>query len=543
MTTSVTPEPTNRPNAYPWWLALVEVGLIFLLFFLYVTPSTPWTNEAHYLGKAKHFWDSTWCPGDYFLGSADAHFVFYWTFGWLTRWFSLPAVAWIGRVVTWLLLAWGWRRLSFTVVPQRLVAVLSAGLFLFFMNQCQMAGEWLIGGVEAKGFAYVFVLFALTEIIRNRWNRVWILLGVASSFHVLVGGWSVIAAGVSWLLGDRGGDDRKTSLVRMLPALGMGMLLALPGLVPALMLNRGVDASVVQEAKMIYVFERLPHHLTWQAFPPRLVKRFLALLVGWMLLYRWVAPANRRLQHVVLGALLIAVGGVLIEFGLVSLWHNHALAASLLRFYWYRMADVMLPLGVSLAIVESIARLKEWRPVWGQWATVAAILIAMQNLHLALPDPWTKGYYTLEVQTRREKDCDWKNACRWISENTPPDARFLTPRFQQTFKWYAGRSEVFTRKDIPQDAEGVMEWHQRRRDIFATADDMPGTYSRHGLANLSVEEMFALAHKYNFQYVLLDRIEVGITGQLPPSLQIVYPDTFHPNKSYVVLRLVKQEPD
>ena len=57
-----------------------------------------------------------------------------------------------------------------------------------------MAGEWMIGGLEAKGLAYVFVLLALGALARGRWRAVWPLLGAASAFHVLVGGWSVVAA-------------------------------------------------------------------------------------------------------------------------------------------------------------------------------------------------------------------------------------------------------------------------------------------------------------------------------------------------------------
>ena len=73
-----------------------------------------------------------------------------------------------------------------------------------------MAGEWVIGGVEAKGFAYVLVFLGLEALAANRWNRVWLLLGAASAFHVLVGGWAAVAAGLAWLLtgSDRPGCGR-----------------------------------------------------------------------------------------------------------------------------------------------------------------------------------------------------------------------------------------------------------------------------------------------------------------------------------------------
>src|SRR5690606_34744986 len=124
----------------------------------------------------------------------DAHQTFYWCFGWLTLLMPLPAVAWAGRLLTWTLLAAGWRRVSFLLVPKPLAAVLSAALFVGLLDRCNLAGEWVVGGVEAKGFAYAFVLFAIAEMLLGRWNRVWLLLGAASAWHVLVGGWSVVAA-------------------------------------------------------------------------------------------------------------------------------------------------------------------------------------------------------------------------------------------------------------------------------------------------------------------------------------------------------------
>src|SRR5438477_897815 len=115
-------------------LAAVETFLIFLLFFLFAGSLPPDVGESHYLVKAKHYWQPEWCAGDLFLESRDAHALFYWTFGWVTRFCSLPATAWIGRVVTWLLLAWSWRRLSWAVAPRPLVSLLSAAVMLTFMR-------------------------------------------------------------------------------------------------------------------------------------------------------------------------------------------------------------------------------------------------------------------------------------------------------------------------------------------------------------------------------------------------------------------------
>ena len=91
------------------WL---EIALILLVFFVEGGAPVPHNNEAHYLAKAKHYWNPAWCEGDLFLESADPHLVFYWTVGLLTKWFSLPTVAWFGRIAAWSSLAWAWQRLE-----------------------------------------------------------------------------------------------------------------------------------------------------------------------------------------------------------------------------------------------------------------------------------------------------------------------------------------------------------------------------------------------------------------------------------------------
>ena len=67
------------PNRGWWW----EAALITLMCYLKAGWLPPDVNEAHYLAKAKHFWQPDWCPADFFLNSPDAHTPFYVVFGWV----------------------------------------------------------------------------------------------------------------------------------------------------------------------------------------------------------------------------------------------------------------------------------------------------------------------------------------------------------------------------------------------------------------------------------------------------------------------------
>ncbi len=111
-------------------LAVLEVLLIFGTFFVYGGWPAPDVNEAHYLVKARHYWQPELIAGDAFLDSANAHLAFYWSVGWLGQFMSLTAFAWTARAITWLLLAWGWQRLSWAVVPRPLFSVLGQPCWL-----------------------------------------------------------------------------------------------------------------------------------------------------------------------------------------------------------------------------------------------------------------------------------------------------------------------------------------------------------------------------------------------------------------------------
>lgn len=478
------------------WQVAWEVGLVFAVFFLQGASPVPEVNEPYYLGKAIHFWNPEWAPNDFFLNSADTHQVFYFTFGWLALLLPPLVLAWVGRLITWALLAWAWQRLSFALVPRPWFSILTGALFVALLERFHMAGEWVIGGVEAKGFAYVLVFLGLEALLRDRWRRAWLLLGAASAFHVLVGGWSVVAAGVAWLLS---GKDRP-ALKPMLPALAGGFLLSLPGLAPSLALTWGAEAETVRQANVIYVFERLSHHLAPTLIPPEFVHRFLGLVVVFGLL-GWLLPverAQRQLRRFTIGALVIAAVGAAIGL-LVT---DQATAAGLLRFYWFRLSDVVVPLAVALLIAYGIARLLEKRSNWGKGTLAIAILLA--GMHVG-------GYVVVRASPTVPKAdygrvvyWRWREACAWIADSgqIPPDARFLTPLMAHTFKWYAGRSEVANWKDIPQDAQSILEWWTRVHDLDLSQYSQVGSYMPDSIADLGVERLEQLGAKYQADYIL-----------------------------------------
>jgi hypothetical protein len=531
------------PNEPAGWVAM-EVVWLLAIFFLFAGSPPPNVGEAHYLAKAKHYWNPGWVAGDLFLDSVDAHGVFYWTFGWLTQHFSLEATAWIGRLITWLLLACAWQRLSWALIPVRFASLLSAGWMLLLLQRFFMAGEWIVGGVEAKGMAYVFVFFALEGLVRGRWRAATLLAGAATAFHVLVGGWTLVCLAAAWLLS----PAQRLPLLRIWPALVGAVVVASPGLVPALWLTRGVDPAIVAEANQIYVFERLPHHLVFHRFEHSYMARHALLVIGWGAL-AWQLrrhEAYRLLNLFVAAAVGLGVIGIVIDQSL--LWQRE-LAAKLLKYYWFRLEDAVVPVATGLMIARQAVEAYRRRPAVGAWLLLIAIAVAGLNLaevryqrsQLRLPGSFLQPKPMALSPDRAAAPANelspqavfryWLDATKWISENTPKDARFLTPRRQQTFKWYAERPEVANWKDVPQDAAAVVEWRKAIEEIY------PRSTGRFDLAAHNEVELLRLAEKYDADYLLLDRRRAG----RPLSWQRVYPAYDEENPAYEVYRVPRSQ--
>ncbi|MDR3108079.1 MAG: hypothetical protein LBU65_00115 [Planctomycetaceae bacterium] len=373
--------------------------LVIAVFYLYGGWAIPDLNEPYYICKAIHYWQPNWIPADTFLESRDAHWFYYIVFG-TTSFFLTPyMMALVGRLICWSLMAWGWCRLSQTllcsnvvnnaddvnstnnIIPLIALPVFTAAVFLFYQTNFNLAGEWVAGGVEGKTFAFGFIFFAFDAMCRSRWRQTWLLLGIASAFHVLAGGWSVICALLAWLFLQR---NERPKFITMLPALICGGILSLPGLLPALRLNADTPADIVAQSNDIYVFFRLSHHLVPSQIAWTMSVRFLLMTAVWILLVSGVFYsviktengsndnnnetnlAQKTMARFVAASLLLAFIGCVIDIlfsgNVITATANRPLAAKLLRYYWFRTSDWAVPLGLTFTGTRFLFMLAT--PVW-----------------------------------------------------------------------------------------------------------------------------------------------------------------------------------
>lgn len=525
-----------------------EALLILLCFMLYAGQIAPDVNESHYLTKAKHFWNPNWCPGDIFLGSSFSHWLFYVSTGWLTMFVSLEAYAWIGRLATWTLLAFAWQRLSFKLIPTYGMAFVTAVFFLVLNDKFHMAGEWVVGGFEAKVLAYAFVLFALERSILRRWPQAWFLLGIACAFHVLVGGWAMLAMIASWVVCEVRLRNLSLQIKKQLPWLAIAFAISCIGIMPPLLTEIGSDPNLKAEANRIYVSSRITHHLRYGSFPILHIARFALVTSAWLLLARSLSRWSiaKPIQVFCFASLVISFGGLMLS-GLEELSGAAGdTSRGLLRFYWFRLSDFAVPMAMA---ISSGAVVTQWvrtnsraeHRFFGLFFVVlilmaAGIMIFEKNTDpRPIADQRSLPNYENDIQRTIETQANWKKVCLWIRENTPADSQFITPVNQQTFKWFAHRAEVASWKDVPQDAEAMIEWNRRISDLYE-----PQKRFDAGLLAFSDEELFRLSELYDADYLVLPQRNLDMAFE-PTRLKQVYPQKKNTKSTYVVLVFLRGE--
>jgi hypothetical protein len=236
-------------------------------------------------------------------------------------------------------------------------------------------------------------------------------------------------------------------------------------------------ADKARIADEIQVFYRLKHHLDPAQFSTAAWLSYAGLLIAWLMMRRLIGrnAAERFFARFVLATLAIAGAGLVAGFWLRS--------PGLMKFYPFRLVDLFLPIAaaiVAAALLEHlVAKIISGRR-WLASALVHAFACAALAWSLLAP-----GRVTNPSHWPADTWADFVEVCGWIDQNTPPDAVFLTPKYNVGFKWYARRAEYVTWKDCPQDAAGVLEWGRR---INRVTRWMPRR-SRSGISDSTLAEI------------------------------------------------------
>jgi hypothetical protein len=440
-------------------------------------------NEIDVLPLARQFVQPNWVPSDWYLNQpAGYRFLFQATFGWFAAIWGFLAASILGRLICYSVLAFGLvqlgRRLGLTLslLLLSLLLYLHSGCDRFLLDRCAydqgaIAGEWLMGSLEAKAAAYSLLPLAIAWLLAGRYRSVALLLGLMTSFHVLVGGWAFLV-GVGWILLHRQAYPKsKGYFASCLLIYVIASGFAIPAVVQQLTAAPIATSTTSLSPSYIYVFLRLTHHLnplSWSL--ERWIRPIIMLFLlsgSVIVLRRKRRSAQSPAQEQITDALRLAdfVGVALIPFGLGLLIAPFDLEGRWLQYYPFRLGDVLLPLGTCLLLACALQR--SIAAQFQRMFRLVCILLLTLSLCLEVPDFYQQILALEEFPSQvQEVDPAWQNFTRWIRRETPKAALIISPPVEFTnFTWLTERPTIAKFKFLPQNPSGILEWYERLTDL------------------------------------------------------------------------------
>jgi hypothetical protein len=373
-------------------------------------------------------------------------------------------VAMAGRAIVWLptVVALFLFLRSMRIAP--IVALVGFGTWALW-SQSSAAQEWIIDGVEQKVCAYGCVFAALVFLKENRIGRAALFLGLATAFHVAVGGWAAISAFVALLV-----ERKSVTFAGLLRFSAIGAAVALPFVAAGFPWLHAPAAAAPADGNLseALVTLRNPHHTDPAYFlTPLAAARTAATfgLVLFVLSRRRSEPAGARMLW--------------FFSSLAALWIL-GLAARLLHQFWFlnvypfRVGDTLFPLLLLTLVPDHLrraaqlgARARRWaRPALGAALALALVLCLWRDQSLLYP-----GYMFSKAWSR---DSDPRRALHaWVRSDSSPDDTFLVePCAEADFPLFTSRPVFVLVKLAPVSGQ-FWEW-KRRVELLsggALADD------------------------------------------------------------------------
>lgn len=425
-------------------------------------------NEVDVLPLARQYADSTWIPADWYLNQPPGYRLpFFAVFGRLAISWGFLATSLIGRLLCYALISTGLVLLAQQLGISLPLLLLAVGLFLYVNpDQGAAAAEWIAKGLESKSLAYGFVLLAINLMLQRRYRWMALMLGLATSFHVLVGGWALLAV-VGWLFLKRKNDFADIRY------LGSILLIYLTASVFAVesVLQQLLTATPTTAVKpsYIYVFLRLPHHLNplswhsdWWLIP--LIYLLVLALSVWLL---W----RQRQSHKVSGQYSASMG--LAEFTLITLipFILGLVVAPFdsqgvfLQYYPFRLGAVMLPLNTCLLFACALEQTLSSK---ARRSLLLVCILLLSWLCTTQSVSFQKQLRALQQFPSKQQgvDPEWNAMCAWVSTHTPKNAVVVSSPVEfENFSWLAERATIAKFKLLPQTKAGIVAWYERLTDL------------------------------------------------------------------------------
>ncbi|MBC7798345.1 MAG: hypothetical protein H7Z37_15855 [Pyrinomonadaceae bacterium] len=424
---------------------VVSLICLFAIVLMLHGKPVPFGNEYDYLLRLMQAANPNFLENDWtFSTPANEHWLFNNTFGFLAKFLQIQTLAWICRVVSWLLLLIALLKIGelWNIKPWQIVAAITVWLGFW---QSLVGDEWIFGGFEAKVVAYICLLFALREFSTRKIIAPSILLGLSFSFHPAIGLLSGFAIGAALLFDT---FQRKISRFDFAKFVVLTIIFGLIGALPLISEQIVVDANANDNWRYL-VLTRMPWHFDPFAFnKSNVILLFAMFAFNVAALWRTRDFAMRFLLNFQIVLSVVFVVGVALRFFEMF---------ELLKFMPFRAFPVFTPLFALFTMFRAY-KFEKSKLVRLQVTSFAVLMILATNSIGIFASQIAQNY---ELWTNPRSDFEIVET--WISQNTPPDSLVIqTPNRREI--WYLSQRAQIANYTYP-TYDNVSEWRTRIADL------------------------------------------------------------------------------
>lgn len=479
--------------------------LMFAVIFLATFSIKLSDNEEEYFVFAKAFADPHWIAGALSIKDVPGtRIIFDTVVGWALGFASFEQVAAGGRTLCAILFAFP---LSLFFKKLRLSHMEAVFLLTAFVvsHQSFFGNEWIFRSFETKVVSYVFVFYSIYYLIEQRIRLCVIFAAAAIYFHVLVGGWYVLALFACLFF-------RRTPLKEVLTSALMLAVLLTPlafYLAGAYLVHNPnvIDGVTVS---WVYAYVRNPHHLDVlgrlvQGKTSVQIEVALSAVMGWLCIKTCLNGKDPAIRALCLLSLALFAQQFLSL--LVAFFDTQGV---FLKFYPYRTSALSLFLSLTLLLL--LFKQSGWLPSQEStspvadsngragWLAVVTVMLAFMVLGLG-SRLYINAVDSYRVAYPSAKQLAMNSTSDWIRRNTDSAAVVL---------------------DLEDRSPGHLDFiRQTQRDSFSVYKFVPTTnlliyewYLRVLARDRVVKDISvlpAIKGKYRIDYILSERPLPGDT--------------------------------
>lgn len=478
---------------------ILEFCFLLLIMVLFVFEFRISYNEMDVVPYARAVYNDQWLAHDWYLNlDMPYRYFFSYPVGYFVETFGIIETIIAGRLLTYVLIAFplfGLMKLLKTS-PDSFLYFFAVILFFMFFRNGSGAGEWMVGGLETKAFAYGFALLALTSFLKKQLLAGQAFAGLTLSFHLLVGIYSLFCLLPILFVYQRESKDFYLKFIRTLPLFLITASIGIFSIADELLFSDGGSSQLGWD---FYVNIRVPHHTLPAAFN---VEKWIKLGVFAALNLLFFLKSKKQTTRLIASYALFSFMISLVGIG-VFFFHS---SGHYFRYYFFRFGDIMLPLLSLLLLVAYLSEtqasfIRKWKKQLLLAAMAVSVIILFPFARIFLTDFSTSAE---QIKARTSGDAALET---WVKANVSKETEIITRPDDDFFYINYERPLFVSWKHSPQSNTDIIEWHRR-------------------LTLLNRGQEFGKVNQFKQNYVKLTEAEIlAIADAYPAVAYIIMPDT------------------